>query len=137
VGNTYKASQYFWLWVRCIGFSCATACAIAGVVSLLGETSVGAVLYANATRAWGVEAMNILVPQTVFISFISVLLAGVVWSTIFAVRKYTSKQKPSIYTSSIDQRLDMFEQKIEQRLDVFEQRITALEKKVGDNAYKG
>ena len=81
--------------------------------------------------------MNILVPQTVFISFISVLLAGVVWSTIFAVRKYTSKQKPSIYTSSIDQRLDMFEQKIEQRLDVFEQRITALEKKVGDNAYKG
>lgn len=36
-------------------------------------------------------------------------MAGFIGSTIFIVNKYVNKQKPSIFTGSADQRLDMLE----------------------------
>jgi len=130
MGSIYKRSQYVWLWGRCIGFSYATASAIAGSVSLLGGTSAGAILYTNATRTGGVETLNILIPQIVFISFISVFIGGVAWSTIFAVRKYMGKQKPSIFSSGTEQRIDA----LEQGMSGIKREMAVLEKKVEDNA---
>jgi len=116
---------YIKLGFKCAGYSWVTASAIAGSISLLGETTTGAFLYANTTRRLGMETMNLITQQAVFIGFFSVLIAGVIWSVIFAFHKYRTKQPPVIFGSNADQRLAA----LEQGMSVIKQDIALLKQK--------
>jgi multisubunit Na+/H+ antiporter MnhE subunit len=89
-----------------------TAGAFAGWVSLMGETSVGAVVYINVTAMVDLPKINNFWPIATFISFASILIVGIIWSSVFTVIKRIRNQNPSIFgNSDLEERVEALEKK--------------------------
>ena len=136
MGNTYRKRQYLWLWGRCIALAYGTASAVAGSISLLGETSMGAILYVNATNVVGTNIVNTLAPQLVFIGFIITFIIGLIWATELAIRRWRNRHNPSaIFGDSVDKRLTVLQQEIsiiKQEIATLKHGDTVSEQRSGD-----
>jgi hypothetical protein len=74
----------------------------AGWVSLMGDTSVGAVVYMNVTAMVDLPTVNNFWLLATFISFISVFIVGIIWATIFTIIKRVKNQNPSIFGNDLE-----------------------------------